>query len=215
MGRPANSIRDIMKRTNKALIAALATVTVSAAQADIVYDGINGQGFSINDQEVKALADDIHMQGPVNHLTGATIRLFNNGNFDNDITLNIYSELNPGAGWTKGSLLGSATTHVTDNNGTQVPVSFALDLDVFSEDLVAEVVLPGPSDNMGMFVNINPIVGSSVDRICEDDAYVTYGGGIQSNMAIQLEAAPVPEPASLVALTLGGIGLIRRRRARK
>jgi hypothetical protein len=70
-----------------------------------------------------------------------------------------------------------------------------------------------------------PTVGTSLDQYWRDangDGTITgeesrtFGGGTSlANFAVQLNATPVPEPASMAVLGIGALALIRRRRSKK
>lgn len=197
-----------------ALIAGIAVLGLTHAQAFVAYDSITGQTYGYFDNMVKDLADDLHLAGSVSEIKSATVLFYNAAAYDEDVTLNIYAMVGSGDSWTKGALLGSAVNRITDGGSGFVTSTFDLNLPVSSNDIVAEVSLPAAAPGFGVAVGQNPTIGASANRICEDGSYINfldaYGVDIPSNMGISIEA--VPEPATLMALGLGLSALSAKRR---
>jgi len=201
----------------KVLLLAFALGGVVSAQAQIVYDNTtNVLGFLIGAGEDE-WGDAMTLAGTERNVTGFDAMIHSNsGAFTADLTARLYA--GGSGGVDPGALLWSATVTGAAIAGGLGTYSFVVPGVLVPNDVTWTVQMTNRSNSTAVagprFVS-PPTVGSSEDYVWDHVGGVwtdtAFGvGANNNNFGARLTA--VPEPASLTALALGGLALLRRRR---
>ena len=214
-----------------AVTAQAQTITESSTNTIVPGNSIacNQTGTNITDENSYYRAFDLSTFGIsgtwdiTSAMFGVESATAGSGNSSQNVTLNLYDNYSTtSTGLTiTGSLIGTA--NVTVNNGTVFLQNQSISAVDTTGFLVMEVLVPDSTasgNNLGnqFFIGSNTDAETGPDYIRAPNCGITTPTTISSvgfpdmHMVMSVTGAPVPEPASVAALGLGALALLRRRR---
>ncbi len=199
----------------KVLLLAFALGGVVSAQAAVVYDDMsNLLGYYYSQFSGLEVGDNVTLAGTERVVNRFAVGVYSFSAGTADMRVRFYSatpDVNPIAIYDTGWMASTAIA-----NGQQT-LTFAVPNVVVPDNFTWTVQYANPlgMTDIGPRMADPPTVGSSGNDFWQNNPpWVNYwfGGVPVANFMAQVNAEAVPEPASLTALALGGLALLRRRR---